>query len=376
MGQVFSRWPSAAPPFANDTRSGPEDLPAWMLAVAERSWTGRARNLATAGLLVLVPAALAALAGLSAAAWPGAVTFGLGLLAVVAAALACTQGMGILLALEASKERFTSVFERAGIAMWREDWSAAGEAVAALRRAGISNIESHFADHPDELRAICGKVLIKDVNACALEETGARDKSALIGPLDRLLPPTDQTFVQWLVAFGRGERYFRSEAHVTAPDGREIDTLFTAMLPRNADEFSNVLVTSLDITEFKRAQARLAAAEIRLARTSRIMTVGAVSASIAHEVNTPLAAITANAQAALRWLKRTSPDVGEAVAALEDMASDATRARDVVTRTRSFFGEAAMELVSIDLVRAARDANLFLITRLPQLTGLRYKTGT
>ncbi|TPG57121.1 GHKL domain-containing protein [Roseomonas nepalensis] len=356
MGQVFSRWPSAAPPLAKDPRPGPEDLPAWMLAAPARPWPGKARDLTAAGLLVLAPAALAAL---GAAAWPGTAAIGLALLAAAAAALAGAMAARTLAALKASEERFASVFERAGISLWREDWSAAGAAVAALRCAGVSDIESHFADHPEELRAILAKVLIKDVNAFTLEETGAPDKSAYVGPLDRLLPPTDQTFVQWLVAFGRGERHFRSEAHIACPDGTEIDTLFTARLPENAAGFSDIVVASLDITEFKRAQARLAAAEVKLARTSRIMAFGAVSASIAHEVNTPLAAITANAQAALRWLKRPAPNVEEAVAALEDVASEAARARDVVARTRSFFGEAAMELVKVDLVRAAREANLF-----------------
>ncbi|WP_198598359.1 sensor histidine kinase [Mangrovicella endophytica] len=278
---------------------------------------------------------------------------------VAASILACIHVVRMREAWRASGEKFTAIFERAGISMWREDWTAAGEAVAALRRAGVLDIEGHFADRPEELRAICGQVMITDVNAFTLEETGAPDKSAYLGPLDRLLPPTDQTFVQWLVAFGRGDRYFRSEAHVTRADGQEMDTLFTAMLPRDPAGFSDILVTSLDITAFKKLQTRLAAAEAELARASRVTTVGAFSASIAHEVNTPLAAVAANAQAALRWLKRAEPDVAEAVAALDDVVSEAVRARDVVARTRSFLGKAPMDLMRIDLVRAARDANLF-----------------
>ncbi len=202
------------------------------------------------------------------------------------------------------------------------------------------------------------QVLIRDVNAFTLEETGAPDKTVFVGPLDRLLPPTDQTFVQWLVAIGRGDRFFRSEAHIVGADGNQADVLFTAMLPRDPEGFSDILVTSLDITAYKRAQARLAEAESGLARAARSVTVGAVSASIAHEVNTPLAAIAANAQASLRWLRRPEPDLAEVTAALEDVVSEARRARDVVARTRSLFGTAAPAPVPIDVVEAAREATL------------------
>lgn len=360
MRQVFSRWPSRATASPRGSSLHLDDLPAWMLAPPPSRWRPRLEASGTAALLVLGPAFFAAMAGWASAARPGPSTLLIAAISGLAVILAAALAMRLRHALATSRAQVTTIFERAGISMWREDWTVAGEAIMALRRAGISDIECHFAGHPDDLRALRAQVIITDVNAFTLEETGASDKAAYLGPLDRLLPDTDQTFVQWLVAFGRGDRFFRSEAHVTREDGSEVDMLFTAMLPTSLAGFAEIVVTALDVTAFKQAQRHFAIADTELARASRITTVGALSASIAHEVNSPLAVIVANAQAALRWLRRPKPDIHEAAAALDDVVSAATRARDVIARTRSYLGNAPRIFESVDLLQAVRDANLLV----------------
>ncbi|WP_232629944.1 sensor histidine kinase [Methylobacterium sp. Leaf118] len=360
MRQVFSRWPSVAQTL-HQPLAGDDGLPAWMQTPpSRRSATAGAADLAASGLTVGILVVLAFLAGSTGASLSGPLPILCGILALLAAAAVTAHLKALRRGRRSSEEAFEAIYERSGISIWREDWTAVADAVMALRRDGIVDLECHFANHPDELRALRAKVIITDVNAFTLEETGAASKDAYLGSLDRLLPDTDQTFVQWLVAFGRGDRFFRSEAHIMSADGRERDVLFTATLPQERAAFSDVIVSSLDVTAFKRAQAHLAAADTELARTSRIITVGALSASIAHEVNSPLAAIVANAQAALRWLRRPEPDTLEASLALDDVVASATRARDVVARTRSYLGNAPRIVAPIDLVQAARDANLLV----------------
>lgn len=193
-----------------------------------------------------------------------------------------------------------------------------------------------------------------------MEEAGAPNKAALTGPLNTMLPHTDQTFVQWLVAFAQGDRFFRSEAHITRPGGLQSESLFTATLPRDLRGFSDIFVTSFDVTGYKIQQAKLLAADAAIARASRISSVGALSASIAHEVNTPLAAVLANAQAALRWLKRTSPDTDEATEAVAAVVTDATRAQNIIARTRAFISNTATPMGPFDVVAAAREANVLV----------------
>jgi C4-dicarboxylate-specific signal transduction histidine kinase len=136
--------------------------------------------------------------------------------------------------------------------------------------------------------------------------------------------------------------------------------LFAAALPSNLDGFANIIVTSLDITGYKGEQAKLHAADAEVARAARISTVGALSASIVHEVNSPLAAVLANAHAALRWLKRPVPNVAEAVEAVSAIAAEATRAKEVVARTRAFVGNAPVSVAPFDIVGSAREANLLV----------------
>lgn len=88
------------------------------------------------------------------------------------------------------------------------------------------------------------------------------------------------------------------------------------------------------MTERKRAEEELHKAQAELARVSRITTMGELTTSIAHEVNQPLAAITTNAIACLRWLAGTTPNLEEARRALERIVRDGNRAGDVITRIR------------------------------------------
>ena len=93
-------------------------------------------------------------------------------------------------------------------------------------------------------------------------------------------------------------------------------------------------------------------AQNELAHVSRVTTVGEFAASIAHEVNQPLAGILTNANAALRWLARNSPNLAEAQQAIGRIIRDGNRAGDVISRMRALFKKApaAKEPVDINLV--------------------------
>jgi len=77
--------------------------------------------------------------------------------------------------------------------------------------------------------------------------------------------------------------------------------------------------------------------QAELAGHSQASRMGAMTASIAHEVNQPLAAIVANANAALRWMARTPPDVAEARESLERIVHGGQRGADVIQSVRSMF---------------------------------------
>jgi signal transduction histidine kinase len=94
-------------------------------------------------------------------------------------------------------------------------------------------------------------------------------------------------------------------------------------------------------------QARVAAIHAELARVSRLTTMGEMTASIAHEINQPIAAIVASANAGLRWLANTVPDLDEARAALKRIVADGHRAGQVMKSVRSMFKDKSAK-VSLD----------------------------
>jgi PAS domain S-box-containing protein len=110
-----------------------------------------------------------------------------------------------------------------------------------------------------------------------------------------------------------------------------------------------IFAVARDITELKHAEEQLRASQRELARVSRQTTMGAMTASIAHEVSQPLGAIVTNANAALRWLERPEPDVGEIRLALQRIVSEGHRTSEVITSIRGMFGKSEAERSLVDV---------------------------
>ena len=96
-------------------------------------------------------------------------------------------------------------------------------------------------------------------------------------------------------------------------------------------------VVSLDIDDEMRAQEALRQASAKLAKATQAASLAELSASIAHEVNQPLAAIVANSHACQRWLSAEPPNVERAKITVERIIRDANSAADVVSRIRALF---------------------------------------
>jgi PAS domain S-box-containing protein len=98
----------------------------------------------------------------------------------------------------------------------------------------------------------------------------------------------------------------------------------------------------VDLTERKRAEHALRRAADKLARATQAESLAMLSASIAHEVNQPLAAIVANSDACYRWLSASPPNIERAKSTVERITSDANSAADVVSRIRALFRRAPL----------------------------------
>ena len=125
---------------------------------------------------------------------------------------------------------------------------------------------------------------------------------------------------------------------------------------------NQVVAFVLDLTERKRAEAeareserRYRETQMQLAHANRIATMGQLTASIAHEVNQPIAATVTNAQAALRWLGADPPNLDEVRQALDRIVRDGDRAGAVVGRIRNLSKKATPRDERVEINAAIRE---------------------
>jgi len=130
---------------------------------------------------------------------------------------------------------------------------------------------------------------------------------------------------------------------------------------------------TVNITEKMRAEDALQAARTELARSAHISRMGAMTASIAHEINQPLAAIVANASAGLRWAQGTPPHLDEIRESFEQIGQEGRRAAGVIESIRSMFKSKELAHVSVDLNQLIREV-LALVEGSIQKHGIAMRT--
>jgi C4-dicarboxylate-specific signal transduction histidine kinase len=177
-------------------------------------------------------------------------------------------------------------------------------------------------------------VSVIDANDAAARLLRCLSRDAVLGGIGRFIPLSPELLLPMVLTIWEGQGRFETQTQLRAADGQEITAILFIAFPGDVQAFHRVSCAMIDVTEREQAREALLAAQEELARAARISTVGAVSASIAHEVNQPIGAMVMNAQAATRWLRRNPPQIDEAVHAAERAVRDAMRAGQIVQRTR------------------------------------------
>src|SRR2546427_1484048 len=118
--------------------------------------------------------------------------------------------------------------------------------------------------------------------------------------------------------------------------------------------------STTDITERKLAEEALRQTQADLAHVNRVTTMGELTASLAHEVNQPIAAAVTDANTCLRWLTRDHPDLEEAREAASRIVKDATRAAEIISRIRLLFKKGTLERELVDVNEVIREMIVLL----------------
>jgi signal transduction histidine kinase len=239
-----------------------------------------------------------------------------------------------------------------GVSIMWEDWSAVGRYIQELRAKNIDPL-THFSAHPMVCQELHRQVQIFDGNDYSWKMLGFTEKKDIFGSLAKVLPYSVFTFDRWLNAIATGERHYRGQNSVVRRDGTSIDALIVAALPEDLEDLKNLAVYAVNVSAHK--GGRSAAARNVLGPTTHMAAMGELTASIAHEVRNPLAAIATNASACLRWLRRSDPNIAEAEEAVASVIDNVIRAQQVVERTSSFLKGLPSDVREFDIFLLVHD---------------------
>jgi PAS domain S-box-containing protein len=182
-----------------------------------------------------------------------------------------------------------------------------------------------------------------------------------------------------------GQGFAFETRSLRAKDGVYRRHLQQAVVLRDAEgKVLRFVGTTTDIDDLKRTEEALRQAEAGLAHANRVATMGQLTASIAHEVNRPIAALLMNAETAVRLLARQPPDFEKIWQSIHRVIDDGKRAADIVHRIRDFskkapvrregleINEAILEIVGLAHVPMSDNgvlAKMQLAERLPHIFG-------
>jgi PAS domain S-box-containing protein len=185
--------------------------------------------------------------------------------------------------------------------------------------------------------------------------------------------PEDRAFVEQAIdRAARAGKDLDYEHRLLMPDGSVKHVHVVAHAVRSEAGQLEFIGAVVDVTATKQAEEKLHKAQAELAHVTRVTTLGELTASIAHEVNQPLAAVVANAEACLRWLDRESPDLVAARRSVEWVINDSCRASEVIRRVRALAKKSDIEKVPLDVNDVVREAVVLVQRELSsQLISLR-----
>jgi PAS domain S-box-containing protein len=168
--------------------------------------------------------------------------------------------------------------------------------------------------------------------------------------------PEDRAFVTRTIdRASRNGTDLDYEHRLLMPDGSIKHVHVVAHANRDQAGHLEFIGAVVDVTATKQAEEKLHKAQAELAHVTRVTTLGELTASIAHEVNQPLAAVLANAEASLRWLDRETPNLDAARRSVEWIIDDGHRAGEVIRRVRALANKTDTEKGPLDLNDVVRE---------------------
>lgn len=261
--------------------------------------------------------------------------------------------------LEESRERYRALFNLMPIPLCRVNTNAVGAALKDLTNEQRQDPEAVLLARPEILQHVAISSFVEEANVRAANILGLKGPKDLEGlPVGPLLSSRPDTLRRLALASIRGVP-FEEETQIVTPQGQELDVLLSMnFVEHDHGRFS--LAGLIDIRDRLKAEAELATVRADFAHAARISMLGELAASIAHEVNQPLAAIGASGEAGLRWLDHDPPNISQVRNQLNRLVGQAERASRIIERIRNTAKSSAPEHQILDMAKVAQNAVSFL----------------
>jgi PAS domain S-box-containing protein len=259
--------------------------------------------------------------------------------------------------LERSEKRYRHLFNHMPLALYQLDGGRIEQMLDKLRAEGVTDLIGYLEANPDFQRACLDALIVEEINERAVQMLGG-DTSDFVGAgVGWAWEAAADTIRRALASRYRGENHFEEETKMVTRDGRTVDVLFSSS---RITDLAMSLIGIVDISERIRAQDMLSRVQADFAHAARVSVLGELTASIAHEVNQPLAAIAANGEVGLRWLARPDPDLAELRELAESVVADARRAADIIARIRTMAARKPLGQEPVLLDDVIRETLVFL----------------
>jgi len=251
-------------------------------------------------------------------------------------------------ALKESETRYRSIFDQTRVALWERDYSRLRAYLMDFKAKGDADVKRLALNDPQFVAECLSRILVVAANEAARDMLGPQ--AASTGELRRSILSGHGKFLELLQVIMDGGRVYEDKVEARTDTGEEKLVLLSITFPEDPAAFNRVVVSMVDITQRELALQTLADAQSELAKASKASAIGAMSASLAHELNQPLGAILVNGPTLLRWLDRDPPDVAAARRSCERIVRDAQRASEIISNTRGLLSQTAgkLEPVRID----------------------------
>jgi len=187
--------------------------------------------------------------------------------------------------IEKGKKNYKKIYDNSEVSIWIEDFSMIYKELNNLRRKGVSDLEAYLSNDIQKARELSGMVKVTSVNNATLKLFGAENKADFIESIDSVFgDDAISVFVQEMCALWEGKSFFRSEVQLVTLSGEKITVILSLPLPSSKEDYRNIPVSLLDITDWKQA-------EETVRRTQKMDALGKLTSGVAHDYNNILAVV-------------------------------------------------------------------------------------